>query len=758
MDLRLLLLLCTALCGLVALPSFAGLIRVPQDVASLQDAIDQAQDTDVIEIAAGTYPSPAGGFQINNKQTTFTIRAATGATVVLDGGNAREVLRFQNTDPQLGGHVTFAGLIFRNGFSNTLGLTAGVTMQRATGTFTDCRFEDNDTIEPATIGAGVQVAIGSNANFTRCVWQGNTALFFGGAMGLEEASTAVIEDSQFIGNLANLPNHNVTSSGGAIHVGNSTLTVDRTRFEGNESGFAGGAIFAIGLWDDPNGSNLTVRNSTFVDNKAERHPTVSSPFPTEGGAIHTEDLVITRISDSLFAGNEAHDGAGVNLYRAETEVQASVFRGNHALGGEAAGSKSLGGQISAISNDVSDASTNFGAINRRPAQLTITDSYFQGRFGAVGVSGDVGGCIFAAGDTNRAFGLGGVAQEGTLADNRAVVSITDSILYDCDVQEHTIGGSGVGGGMAVDLVDLTLLDTGILGCDAIGLGNGSGGGLALLSHSHVELQRVTLAGNSAGRFGGGLFAQGVDLEVSDSIWIANEVSPGVSEECFPSNGAGVFSAPFLASGGRTQQDATGFIQNSLFSGNVGLPIFEDDRTNGPINDMQYDGNDFYSDFFSGAVYTSSVNPPPAICVTAAVLNDHVVTRNGGPATTKSLVDNTDLVQEPLEAVLQRAPPYVRAVNAEGDPAPPEPAFLGMVWSGGAATLNGNPLGGNAAMAEAPAGSYTLLVAGSLEQTVVLPEPGSLLLQLLAVGSVFGLRLRRPERSPQRPVRRRRMAG
>jgi len=562
---------------------------------------------------------------------------------------------------------------------------------------------------------------------------------------VEEGSEVTIEDSQFLDNRVDLPNHNPTSSGGAIHVGNSVLNVTRTRFEGNRAGFAGGAIYAIGLWDDPNGSEVTVRLSTFVDNQAFRDPTVVSAFPTEGGAFHAEDLTVARFYDSLFTGNQAHDGGAVNLYRAQVEIYSSVFRGNRSTGGETAGSRSLGGSISAISNDVSDASTNFGATNRRPASLVVQDSFLQGRFGSVDIASDVGGCVFAAGDTNRAFGLGGVPQQGTFADNRATISITDSILYDCDVQQHSVGGSGVGGGIAGDLVDLALQDTMVLDCDAFGtaVDNSSGGGIAVLSHSHASLNRVTLAGNTAGMFGAGLFAQGADLAITESLWIANEISPGVSETCFPSTGAGMFTAPFLGGGGRPVQDATGFVDDSLFAGNVGLPIFEDDRTDGPINDMQYNGNEFYSDFFSGSVYTSVVNPPPAICVSGSVLNDHVVTRNVGVSTTKSVVDNVDLGSAPLASVLQSAPLAVRTVNASGDDPPPEPVFLAMAWSGGAATLDGNPLAGNTAIAEVFQGSHTLLVGGTLEQSIeVVPEPQRVLLELFAVLCVVGLRSRR----------------
>ena len=88
-------LIAIALAGAAAAP--AALMRVPADVATLQTAIQQAANGDVIELADGTYASPAGGFTISNQPKAFTIRAAAGATVVLDGGGARDVLRLINS-------------------------------------------------------------------------------------------------------------------------------------------------------------------------------------------------------------------------------------------------------------------------------------------------------------------------------------------------------------------------------------------------------------------------------------------------------------------------------------------------------------------------------------------------------------------------------------------------------------------------------------------------------------------------------------
>src|SRR5262245_34064065 len=68
-----------------AVRAAAGPVRVPQDARTLEAAISRVADGGVIELAAGTY-SPAGQtFTLSNLRKGFTVRAAAGAQVALDG-------------------------------------------------------------------------------------------------------------------------------------------------------------------------------------------------------------------------------------------------------------------------------------------------------------------------------------------------------------------------------------------------------------------------------------------------------------------------------------------------------------------------------------------------------------------------------------------------------------------------------------------------------------------------------------------------
>ena len=88
------LLILAALCAPASAQT--NVVRVPRDVKDLQSAIRVVKNGGAIELAAGTYASPSTGYGISNLGKAFTIRAAQGATVILDGRGQGPILRFRN--------------------------------------------------------------------------------------------------------------------------------------------------------------------------------------------------------------------------------------------------------------------------------------------------------------------------------------------------------------------------------------------------------------------------------------------------------------------------------------------------------------------------------------------------------------------------------------------------------------------------------------------------------------------------------------
>src|SRR5205085_2843968 len=208
--------------------------------------------------------------------------------------------------------------------------------------------------------------------------------------------------SRFSGNRTNLPGHSAFNGGGCIHGNGSTMHISNTRFENNQAGYVGGAIYVIGPYGSPD-MNLVVSDCLFSRNVTVRDPGGSKADPTTGGAIFMEDNTIAHFYRCRFVNNAAQQGGAISGYRAAIEIKNCVLQNNTATGGPSNG-EGLGGHIIVLSDDNPDGPTNGGTINRPPAQLTVTDSIIRGAGSSV-TSARQGGGIFVAGDLHAAYGV-----------------------------------------------------------------------------------------------------------------------------------------------------------------------------------------------------------------------------------------------------------------------------------------------------------------------------------------------------------------
>ncbi len=693
-----------------AAASAVDVVHVPGDVGDLQSAIAAVPNGGVIELAAGTYPSPTNGFIISDPGKFFAIRSGGPAQAVLDGGGVRPVLRLENSAPVPGEQITFENLIFANGLSVTGGRAGGVTVARAHATFVDCSFVNNSSNAVDTGGGGTFVWGGSQVIFIDCDWVGNTAKNEGAGLRLGQ-SKGFVHRGIFDSNRVNLPNHRDTATGGGFHVTNGTVRVTNTRFHNNQAGYAGGGFYVLGSWTDPieePAADAIAANCTFVQNLAVSDPSVDFVNPTEGGGFHIEDHATVRIFHSRFIKNSAENGGGVNLYRADVEIENSVFKGNRAT--NIGPSTGFGGAIAAISNDVwSD-----GSVNRRSAILTIRDSYLQGRFEDVGTTAQIGGCLAVIGDGNRRWGEDGVSPPAGSEETRAIAVVEDVVFFDCDVQETDgADGTGVGGAIQAVLTDLALRDSMILRSDAFGDGAGtdwaSGGALRSIIDATTSIEGSTLARNSAFRFGGGIYSEGSELFIIGSQLLNNSV-----DDIF---GAHVFATPYQY----RNLNQTGNIQDNtvINASDLGPLLFDGDWETGPINDTRYNRNTLFSVTQGQTVYRHSFEPAQ----TVSGLNSLIVNRLGlTPDTEKSQIDNVDPATAPTAGELLAVPVEVLSVTAVGDAESTTEVFAAYAWNGAIGTLNSEVLTDDAGVRSVGVGSHTLDVDG--DEYAVTVEDGA----------------------------------
>ena len=500
----------TALTATEAHAAGAALVRVPQEAATLTDAISRVADGGAIELADGTYPSPPNGFAIKNAKA-FTIRAAANAIAILEGGGTRPILKITNTR---GKRITFERLTFRGGFNDRTNEGGAVTISKADALFRQSAFVDN-RVTGITGGGAIKVLEGSNATFVDCSLRNNSARNRGGAIAVRAGAVVTMLRGEMVGNRTNLPGHDPRSTGGAIWALDGTLRITGTRFEGNEAGLVGGAIYAIGSWEQ--GADLLISGATFLANQALGDPCCRTAESTGGGAIHVENQTLLRVHRTAFVRNRADIGAAISGFRATVEAHGSVFQANQLPAGHRGGA---GGAIAMMSADSPDPSTAGGAINRPAAKLVVTRSLLQGVSGLDGAPWR-GGCILADGDGPRQYGDGAVPRMGSLAENRAKVDVRGSVLADCDAGLGNDGSAGFGGGIFGDLAEVQLEDSMVLDSDA--RGNGSGGGaIGVRRDSYLRLVRTSFARNTAAISGGTLFVSDSQQELVDSKFFGSD--------------------------------------------------------------------------------------------------------------------------------------------------------------------------------------------------------------------------------------------
>jgi hypothetical protein len=682
--------LALAVSGSVSPLLAANLVRVPQDAATLDAAIQSVSAGGSIEMAAGTYASPASGFSIKNANSrkSFIIRAAAGAGVAIDGGGSRSLVRIVQNTGQL---VIFENITFQNGFTTDISSAGGVTLTRAHAEFHNCAFVGNRSGLPATGGGAVGVLDSSSATFVNSSFRDNSAPNWGGALVVRASSLVTVQGGEFLRNRTNLPGHRPNSAGGAIYVLDATVNAFGTYFANNEAGFVGGAIYAIGTWSL--GSSVQIGGSTFLANQAVADPCCGMADFTTGGAIHAEDLTNVVIQQSLLVLNRADLGGAIDNYRAVVEIDGSVLRGNQSTRAKPAGK--AGGAISAVSPDFPDASTQGGAINRRPARLVINGSLIQGG-PEVQTQSASGACLLVSGDTARMYGGTGVPLAGSLADNRAQLVIHGSVLSDCDVTTAVADGNGSGGAIAANLVDLDLEDSLVIDSNATGTGS-QGGAISLQQESTARILRTTFARNSADFWGGAIFNSGSSMTISNSRFYRNRVGAGLASAESNSRGAAILAIP--DNNPARPRDATGVVSGSTFSAEEGLDILDVSNVSGPQIRVRYDGNRFNPIAFGELVYGDGVRMPGGANVSQ--LNALMVAR-GGIATPNTRIFN------PHEGALVVVP----SPNAVGAGAPaPANALLAYAWTGGGASIGGiNGLQPSGLLEVGP-GSYSLNVDG-----------------------------------------------
>jgi len=268
------ILILTAL--LAAAIAHAAVIRLPQDVDNMMDAVDNSGNGDTVYIAAGRYEG-AGNVNVVIPHRLLVQSLAGPAETIFDGENADSVsiLNILNAPSTIVG-LTFTGAsIGAVTFNNSAGFI-----------IRNCRFVENVRDTANGQGAGLLLINQSRGDIVECLFDGNETVQSGAGLYATQTSVFNVLSCVFMNNRS-------TRFGGGSHCVQDALgTFISCLFIDNSAGIdGGGASVSVR-------SNSIYRNCTFFGNRAEGM----------GGGLYKGSNSTPRVTDCIFWDNEAGQG------------------------------------------------------------------------------------------------------------------------------------------------------------------------------------------------------------------------------------------------------------------------------------------------------------------------------------------------------------------------------------------------------------------------------------------------------------------
>ncbi len=266
-----------------------GDLHVPQDYATIQEAVDRCWDGRTVWVADGTYTGQ-GNRDIVFPARAVTIRSVNGPEQCLidsqgEPGDMHRAFTFRDHQGRasvLDGFTLTGGYQHEDSTNGILCKGAGVLCNGAGPTIRHCLFTLNSA---SYVGAGMCCTNRSDPLIEHCSFLDNDCAFRGGAIAALEASEPNIVHCQFTRNVANF-------GGAIIALGAGHAKIDACTFTENHSNSMGAAVNSNG--------RVEMRDCSFVAN--------TSDFG--GGAVSVSQGGIVLLTNCLFAGNSAADYGG----------------------------------------------------------------------------------------------------------------------------------------------------------------------------------------------------------------------------------------------------------------------------------------------------------------------------------------------------------------------------------------------------------------------------------------------------------------
>ncbi len=372
-------------------------------------------------------------------------------------------------------------------------------------------FVDGKTIER---GGAINTTDNVRLSVEKVVFSNNTADKGGGAIFNSFNSTLTVVDSSFTGNVGIAANNE--RGGGAISFASSgAITITNSDFNNNK-GINGGAIYS-------NQGKLTIDNSRFVGNDTTAAFFETSYLRGFGGAIYTDrasSLTETsgsiKITNSVFDGNKGESQGGA-MYLFTGEQDTVTLTGNTIQNN----------QVMPLTGKTDSVGIGGGVVQMTDTPnkgFTLTNTTFTNNV-AAGQAGALWVMNAPTTITNDAFTGNKVLAAGSNNVGGAIAMFAPGTIVNSSFVENVTGGQG--GALWTRKGDqTTIVNSTFVGNKATGLDTYSNGG-AIALHSPATIINSTFANNSAGWVAGAILADSaVEVTLANSILLNNTAQNG----------------------------------------------------------------------------------------------------------------------------------------------------------------------------------------------------------------------------------------
>ncbi|MEZ4733567.1 MAG: CSLREA domain-containing protein [Caldilineaceae bacterium] len=603
------------------------------------------------------YNGPNSVATLNNTRVTMN-QAITGlgngggilngpnAILVINGGAISDnaAARAGGGIENNGGAVTFNNLSLNN---NTAGINGGGLHTSGNGSVHMIGGEANNNVADAEGGA-LWNSAGGALTVEEAMIANNTASGAdadqGGGGLFNDGGTLTVRNTTIMSNTADGA---AGSGGGILAVAGSSVQVDGGVINGNHSNRAGGGVEVNGTAD--NMVHATLENVELSNN-------ATGAAPGNGGALHITGVAKVTVSNATVTNNRAAaEGGGLwNSAVGTLTVIDSTLTGNSAAGNDAdQGGGALftdGGELTVIdttmmNNQATGAAGSGGGILATVGSVLhvtggmINDNSANRAGGGIEINATaekiayatLAGVELSGNNTGAAPGNGGAlhitgpgqvtVKNATVTNNTAAAeggglwnsAVGTLLVADTTLSGNTASGNDAdqgGGGLFNDGGDLTVLNSMLTGNVADGTA-GSGGGILANAGSLLYVANSTLADNRSNRAGGGIEVNAtaastatVKLDYVDFTNNATGAAPGNGGALHITGPATVMINGGMVMGNRAAAEGGGFWNSAVGALTVQNVTLENNTASGAAADQG--GGALFTDGGALSVFNATI--------------------------------------------------------------------------------------------------------------------------------------------------------